>query len=199
MARVGSSGQGKGDVAAKLLVAARKLLDAEGADHVTIRETARQAGVSHAAPANHFADRRALLTALAVQDFDDLAEQVETATFRLPPATPSRARAMADAVLKFALHNPHRYRLLWRADQLDLANPQLEDAMERLYANLLATTGDETRMEVPASTSRSLALWCLVHGYVSLTIDSLLSLQADETSGAPRLHAMVDLLLDDKL
>lgn len=193
-----SGRQRKGDGAARLLAAARDLLDAHGADHVTVRETARRAGVSHAAPANHFADRRTLLSALAAQDFEELAELVEAATDSLPPASLFRARAMADAVLKYAMRHPQRYRLLWRADQLHIASAPLHEAMEQLYTNLLATTGDNPGNDVEPSTSRSLALWSLIHGYVSLTIDNLFSLQADERTGAPRLHAMIDLLFDEK-
>ncbi|QIG55220.1 TetR/AcrR family transcriptional regulator [Altererythrobacter sp. BO-6] len=197
MNAIESSRRRNGDGAARLLAAARDLLDTHGADHVTIRETARRAGVSHAAPANHFADRRALLSALAAQDFEEMAQLVEAATDGLPPASLPRARAMADAVLKYALRHPHRYRLLWRADQLDITSAPLNEAMERLYANLLVTIGDDPDSEIEPSTSRSLALWSLVHGYVSLTIDNLFSLQADERTGAPRLHAMIELLFAD--
>lgn len=184
----------KGDAAGTLLCAARDLLDEAGPDHVTIRAIARRAGVSHAAPANHFADRKALLTALATQDYIELAQRLERTTAGMSPGTPARARTMADAVLDYARRYPNRYRLLWRADQLDLTDPQLESAMERLYAHLLATTGQDVGGAGEASTSRSLALWSLVHGYVSLMIDNLFTAQPDETTGAPRLHAMIDLL-----
>lgn len=180
------------DVRIRLLSAARSLLDNGGTDSVTIRESARRAGVSHAAPANHFTDRRALLTALAAEDYRELASQVERATGGLVAGSASRAKRLAETVLAYAENFPHRYRLLWRAEQLDLDDQQLADAMERLYSLLLAATGSED--STSSSTTRSMALWSLIHGYASLRIEHFLDHRTDEETGQPRLDAMIDQL-----
>lgn len=160
---------------------------------MTIRESARRAGVSHAAPANHFTDRRALLTALAAEDYRELASQVEGSTAAFEAGSSSRAKRLAETVLAYAENFPHRYRLLWRAEQLDLEDQQLVDAMERLYSLLLAATGSE---DSPSpSTTRSMALWSLIHGYVSLRIEHFLDRRTDEETGQPRLDAMIDQLI----
>src|SRR4029079_14956503 len=62
-----------GDLEAALLRAAGKLLDKEGVEALSLREVARRAGVSHAAPYRHFPERDALLAALAVEGFEWLA------------------------------------------------------------------------------------------------------------------------------
>ncbi|HEY4796462.1 MAG TPA: helix-turn-helix domain-containing protein, partial [Mycobacterium sp.] len=54
-----------GDLRAAILNEAARLVAQRGADGVSLRELAREAGVSHAAPAHHFTDRRGLFTALA--------------------------------------------------------------------------------------------------------------------------------------
>ncbi len=58
-----------GDLRAAILSEAARLVAERGADRVSLRELARSAGVSHAAPAHHFVDRRGLFTALAAQGF----------------------------------------------------------------------------------------------------------------------------------
>jgi AcrR family transcriptional regulator len=61
-----------GTLRAALLEQAERMLAARGASELSLRELAREVGVSHAAPRRHFADRQALLDALAEQGFADL-------------------------------------------------------------------------------------------------------------------------------
>src|SRR5258708_36185809 len=63
-----------GDLRAAILTEAARLVDERGADGISLRELAREAGVSHAAPAHHFTDRRGLFTALAAQGWRMLAD-----------------------------------------------------------------------------------------------------------------------------
>ena len=58
-----------GDLRQALLDAAVATLDEAGADRLSLREVARRAGVSHAAPAHHFTDKAGLLTAIATEGF----------------------------------------------------------------------------------------------------------------------------------
>ena len=84
-----------GNLRAGLLDAALTILDAEGVDAVTIRAVARAAGVSHAAPANHFADRKALLTALAAGIFAALAGRIARKLAAAPGGRAARLRVFA--------------------------------------------------------------------------------------------------------
>ena len=68
-----------GDLRAALLIAARSIVEEQGAEAFTLREAARRAGVSHGAPAHHFGDKTGLLTALAAQVVLERVEQVEAA------------------------------------------------------------------------------------------------------------------------
>lgn len=63
-----------GDLRRALLAAALEAIEEVGPTALSLRDLARRAGVSHAAPAHHFGDKAGLLTALAAQGFDLLAQ-----------------------------------------------------------------------------------------------------------------------------
>jgi len=86
-----------GDLRAVILTEAARLVAERGADRVSLRELARGAGVSHAAPAHHFTDRRGLFTALATQGFQLLAAALVDARPRFVDA--------ALAYVRFAIEN----------------------------------------------------------------------------------------------
>ena len=92
-----------GELRPALLRAAAKILEKEGRDAISLRDLARRAGVSHNAPYRHFADRQALLAALADEGFVLLAMALE--------AKPWREQAMA--YLRFGRANPERFRLMF--------------------------------------------------------------------------------------
>src|SRR4029453_17263435 len=80
-----------GDLRVALLDAAAAVIDESGPAAVTLRDLARRVGVSHAAPAHHFADRAGLLTALATAGFTRLADAVE----QVSPITDLRQAGVA--------------------------------------------------------------------------------------------------------
>src|SRR2546429_977719 len=76
-----------GNLRQALIDAALELIEERGVPALTLREVARQVGVTHAAPQRHFADRAALVAAVAEQGFRGLAAHV--AAVRGPPRTPA--------------------------------------------------------------------------------------------------------------
>src|SRR6202034_791597 len=124
-----------GDLRAAILTEAARLVAERGADRVSLRELAREAGVSHAAPAHHFTDRRGLFTALAAQGFELLAAA-------LAEARPSFLDA-ALAYVRFAIEHPGHYRVMFDKSLFDPSNPELvaaesaaADALSRGVASL---------------------------------------------------------------
>ncbi len=85
------------------------LRDGEGWQF-TLREVARRAGVSHAAPYRHFADKAALLAELAAQGFRQLREELVVALARKGKSARSEILAVAKAYVNFGLVNPSLYR-----------------------------------------------------------------------------------------
>src|SRR5947207_2956113 len=89
-----------GDLRAALLRAAGLLLEDEGVAGVLLREVARRAGVSHNAPYRHFAERDALLAALAAEGYERLGKELQS----------KAGKEMGQAYVSFALAHPQRFR-----------------------------------------------------------------------------------------
>ncbi len=185
-----------GDLRHAIILSALEILDADGVDAVSIRAVARRAGVSHSAPANHFRDRGALLTALAVHLFHALNEKIESDFASAPSNLRERVQSFTRMLIDFGLKQPNRYRLLWRRDLLDDTDGQLQTEMDTLYDRL----ADEIhRVGVGKRFDRdtyAVALWSMVHGYVSLRLDGNLESRIDPRSGTKRQDAIIEAFLD---
>ncbi len=136
-----------GNLRQALLEAARALAAENTIDSITLREVARRAGVSHAAPYHHFADKRALLRALALDAFKELHHILNTilkSTLQADPTTHPTATlsAIGLAYLQFALSHPTEFRFMFRKtlcepqgtpDELtEVANQTLEMLIQTL-------------------------------------------------------------------
>jgi AcrR family transcriptional regulator len=88
-----------------LLAEAERTLREQGIEQLSLRDLARQAGVSHAAPRRHFADRQALLDALAETGFARLSDEVQAAVKEAGPDFPGQLRAVATAYVRFAVED----------------------------------------------------------------------------------------------
>lgn len=100
------------------LIAATLKLIAEGKD-VSIREAARLAGVSPAAPFRHFPDKAALMRAVAERTMNTFRTTLETALVDVPGDDPLVAlRVMSLAYLGFAREHPEMFRAFTTASDL---------------------------------------------------------------------------------
>ena len=94
-----------GNLRATLLIAAERTLRDRGIEQVTLRDLARQAGVSHGAPSRHFRDRQALLDALAAEGYERLADEIVSAIESADDDFEARLRAAGMAYVRFAVDN----------------------------------------------------------------------------------------------
>lgn len=187
------SGYHHGSLKDTLISQALALLDEAGPDAVTIRAVARRAQVSHAAPANHFPDRTALLTALATHLFQMFAGDVKRA---LATASSSdRARTYMEALLNFGLSHPNRYLLMWRRDLVDWEDEALNNCMDSLYLAFVNEVAILPKQIGRDPHTLAISLWSMVHGYIALRLNGVFEDKRDEISGAARTTAMLDLLL----
>ncbi|QUQ63256.1 TetR/AcrR family transcriptional regulator [Kutzneria sp. CA-103260] len=93
-----------------LLDAAADLLDGGGPDAVTLREVGARAGVTRGAPYRHFPDKDSLLTTIAAEALDRLADQVRA----IPKTSPAdMLRHALDALMTIGRRQPHLYRLMF--------------------------------------------------------------------------------------
>lgn len=190
-------GEHHGALRQALIDAAFELLDADGSEAVTIRAVARAAQVSHAAPANHFSDRRALLTGIAIDCFETLNRRLSGARAAAPDSARARIRTSVDAYLDYAIAHPHRYRLMWRMDILDQADAKLTALVNQLYAGLEQDVARLAGSGPSGATTTVIALSSVVHGYASMRIDGNFVAATDEASGKPRHRAIVDTLIGE--
>jgi AcrR family transcriptional regulator len=188
-----------GDLKLSLLSAARRILDREGVDAVTVRAVAREACVAHSAPANHFRGRSALLTELAIGVFAELADEIDGALAASGRKVEKRLSAFGRAVFHYAWRHPNRYRLLWRRDSLDGGDIRLDESGVAIYERLRRVLADRAPSTHASTDSAIIAGWSMVHGYVSLRLDGVLVAGKDEATGKAREDAILDVLLSGLL
>ncbi len=165
-----------GDLKAALLVEAERILEAEGVQALTLRAAARGAGVSHAAPANHFGDLTGLLSELAAAGYQRFSDDLETAAGRAGEDPAARSDAMGRAYVGFARRHPHLFALMYRSERLDPERPALHAALVRARSTLRsAATGAEAPASPLLGAASAAARWSLVHGFAMLLIDGRLA------------------------
>ena len=119
-----------GDLKTALLVEAEAILERDGIPALTLRAAARAAGVSHAAPANHFGDLTGLLSELAAVGFQRFTAALLTALEGAGDDLQARASAMGRAYVSFARAYPALFALMFRSERLDSTRPVLREAIE---------------------------------------------------------------------
>jgi AcrR family transcriptional regulator len=159
-----------------LIEAAEAVIAERGLDRFSLRETARRAGVSPAAPAHHFGDIRGLLTAIAAQGFRDLEAALKEADAAAGPGREARIRRQGIAYVRFAIARPARFDLMWRKSLLDQDNPELIEAGRHAFLVLdRVARGDAAPRSDQAdpAVAPSYAAWSIVHGFARLAIDGV--------------------------
>lgn len=153
-----------GDLRAALLAAAEIELAERGVEGFSLRQVARRAGVSHAAPAHHFRDANGLLTALAVVGYRDFLRAQSTR--EAVAAADPRARLVASGLgyVDFALERPALFRLLFGSDRADYDDPDLAEASRGAYGHLV----ELVHAAGGRSVADEMAIWALAHGLADL-------------------------------
>ncbi|MFJ5541126.1 TetR/AcrR family transcriptional regulator [Micromonospora chalcea] len=152
-----------GDLRRVLLDAAADAIAESGPAALSLRELARRAGVSHAAPAHHFGDKAGLLTAFATQGFDLLADALRQAGDDLLDT--------GVAYVGFAVRHRAHFDVMFRPELYRADDPELTAARAR--------SGDVLRDRVTRHTGRepdtdALAAWSIVHGFATLWLSGAL-------------------------
>jgi AcrR family transcriptional regulator len=178
-----------GDLRAAILTEAARLVAERGPDGASLRELARNAGVSHAAPTHHFTDRRGLFTALASQGFRLLAEALADARDHFADA--------ALAYVRFAIDHPGHYRVMFDKSLLDATDTELSAAEAAAGAELsrgVATLRDPNARTDPAGAE--LAAWSLVHGFSMLWLNDAVNAQVKQTDPMDTVMRIATMLFE---
>jgi len=155
-----------GDLRRAILDAAIESIEARGSAAVSLRDLARRAGVSHAAPIHHFGDKAGVLTALAAEGYELLADALTAAASDFVEA--------GVAYVRFAVTHKAHFEVMFRPDTYHRDDPAVTAARER--AGQALTTGVHTRT---ARTGRQaqltgIAAWSLMHGFATLWLTGAL-------------------------
>jgi AcrR family transcriptional regulator len=167
-----------------LLKAAEAVIAERGVDAFSLRETARRAGVSPAAPAHHFGDARGLLTALAAEAFDQFGDALASAEAEAAgEGREARMQAQGVAYVRFALANRAKFDLMWRYALIDRDDPVYQAAARRGFELLdKAVRGpDAPPHQGPSDPvlAPSIACWATVHGFARLALDGAFGTDGD--------------------
>jgi AcrR family transcriptional regulator len=161
-----------GDLKRALTEAALQLVQEKGTKGFTLREVARRAGVSAAAPYRHFADKAQLLAAVAAQGFVQLHETLD-ATAATTADLSEHVIAMGKAYVRWAVTHPDYYQVMFASELDNTESPEVVAAGERAFNDLLDTiVRCQSAGLLPAGNPRDIAgpVWSLLHGVSTLTI-----------------------------
>ncbi len=125
-----------GDLANALRRSGADVLAERGVAGFSLREVARRAGVSHAAPAHHFGDAQGLLTAIAVEAFQYLTKQTEAALVGIDDSVDALAK-LGRAYVTVAVEYPGHCAILFRHDAVNTDDPAYREWGQRAYAVLV--------------------------------------------------------------
>lgn len=186
-----------GDLRRAVIETAMGMLDEEKGWQFTLREVARRAGVSHAAPYKHFPDKGALLSEMARLGFDRLRETLDA----LPPSSSIRDEfgSTARAYVEFGKANPALYRLMFGADAGDAIDVHLSERALAAFGVMIDLLERGQRggvLRKRDTRGQAAACWALLHGITMLTIDGLL---LPQKVGADPLDAAIATLLEGLL
>lgn len=188
-----------GDLRRALIDAALTILaEPGGAAALTLREVARRAGVTHAAPYRHFASKDQLLSEVAEEGFRQLLEAMEKRAARARNPR-GRHRAVGIAYVEFAATHAAHYRVMFGA-QLDRGHEGLAAAASAAFDVLVQAIVDGQKagqLRQGAAMELALTSWSAVHGLAMMIIDGRLTPTGlDEKSPEALARTVIRLLTD---
>jgi AcrR family transcriptional regulator len=182
-----------GDLRKALLVAAEAELTEKGVEEFTLRGCAKRAGVSHAAPAHHFRDAGALLTALAAEGFTRFIAAMRK---RQVKENGARGRLIAAGLgyVDFALANPALFRLMFSSARPDFSDPALSEigfsSFKVLTDAVQEIAGADPFVDRAAMVDVA-AAWSVVHGLAELLLSGQLPLSAAAADNPDAIFAEI--------
>lgn len=159
-----------GDLPTALVEASAELVSERGPSGFSLREVARRAGVSHAAPAHHFGSVNGLLTAVAVEGFRRLDEALGGANETTDDPI-ERLRASGKAYVEMALRSPGHYAVMFADELLDHDDPRLVEHGTGAYGHLLdciTNIRDQLRPDLDVESAATMT-WSTMAGLVVLS------------------------------
>jgi AcrR family transcriptional regulator len=186
-----------GDLQEALIAASEAILADQGAEGFTLREAARRAGVSPAAPAHHFGNAPGLLTEVAIRGYEDLAAALKQAAVKRGAAR-QRLQAQGLAYVDFALRYPGRFQMMFSNKRLNSDDERLRRAITAAHREFEVMV-DELILHEPDANAKlakiaSTVAWSTVHGYAKLALEGKFG-TADSEAGRREIMATLRQVL----
>ena len=180
-----------GDLRNALIQAGLELLTEGGAQELELRKVARRAGVSHAAPYRHFADKQALIAAINEEGFHLLAERIRSTLREVSDEPVEQLLGVALAYVRFAQENPWLMREMFSGITIERETfESLQTASKsvyRLYAEVIRSGQEREKIVDGDPTALAGVLWSVLHGLATLIIENQMRPYADGPEGTERV------------
>lgn len=168
-----------GDLRDTLIDIGVEVLAEDGMQALSLRKVARRAGVSHNAPYMHFADKEALLAAIAEAGFKTLGQEMKRAVGATSEGSVEQLSEVSRVYVTFALEHPQHFQVMFaKFADLEGAHPGLNEISLETFT-LLSTTlaACQTTGVVRSGDPHMLAagVWAMMHGLATLLIADRLS------------------------
>jgi len=168
-----------GDLKNALIEAGIEILAREGVNGLSLRKVARKAGVSHAAPYAHFADKQALVAAIATDGHTKIHARFVAIMERYPNDPLRQLVETAWAYVEFGFEEPDHFRITFSGVvEKERDYPALVEMTARNFGLLHALVVRCQAAGILDSSEPDLAavgLWGLIHGFVSLIQEGQIS------------------------
>jgi AcrR family transcriptional regulator len=172
-----------GNLREALLAQAERTVRERGTQDLSLRELAREVGVSHAAPRRHFADRQALLDALAEAGFARLGAELRDAVDGAGEDFEARLQATAAAYVRFATRDAALLELMFAGKHREESGT-LHEAADRAFSvllELIAQGQAQGALEAGEPERVGLVLFATVQGIAALVTGGMVAeAQVDE-------------------
>jgi AcrR family transcriptional regulator len=168
-----------GDLKNALIEAGANILSKDGVNGLSLRKVAQKAGVSHTAPYAHFADKQALIAAIATDGYRRLYDSLAVVVQRYQ-ADPARQLVEgAWAYVQFALHDTDHFKItLSGVVEKEKDYPAFVEMAQQSFALLVQIVEACQAAKILKRGPTDLvvvSVWSVIHGFVSLILEDQLS------------------------
>jgi len=183
-----------GNLREALLECAEQMLERTGVGEVSLREVARQTGVSHGAPRRHFPDKQALLDALAENGFERLGRELDAAVQEVDGPFTARFTAFARAWVNFASRHPALLDMMFASKNRPQAD-SLRRAADRAFATSSAMICEaQARHDIVDGDNdqAATAILATVQGLTALIVSGMLRDRPPDVLIADTIETLVE-------
>ncbi len=168
-----------GDLKNALIKAGVEILAKDGVSGLSLRKVAMKAGVSHAAPYAHFADKQALIAAISTEGFRQLYERVSGVAEEYQNQPEKQLVEAAWAYVQFAMDDPDRFKVMFSGVlEKEKEYPDFVTESQRnfqLVKMIVEVNQASGRLRSGDSALVALSAWGIIHGFILLLLEGQIS------------------------